>query len=137
LNRTDCLRQLCAINRLGKSRGLAPSRAKNDELLHAVRTAEELSCCALERRKSRLRIPVVFPGPSVGAVARAFDQSQLFDVARDRCLRRVEAALTQSAAQLLLTVERIAIDEFENDGLPARFHEAQPANYTSIFVDPT
>jgi hypothetical protein len=34
-------------------------------------------------------------------------------------------------------VERIAIDEFQDDGLAARFHEAQSANYTSIFVDPT
>src|SRR5262245_47196144 len=83
LNRTHCLRQLGAINRLGKRRGLASSRAKNDELLYTVRAAQELSCCALERRKRRLRVPVVFPGPSVGAVTRAFHQSQLFDVARD------------------------------------------------------
>src|SRR4029453_17399749 len=137
LNRTNRLRQLRAINRLGKSRGLPSSGAKNDELLHAIRAAEELSCSALERRKSRFRVPFVFPGPSVRAVARALDQPQLFDVARDRCLRRVEAALTQTAAQLLLTVERIAIDEFQDDGLAARFHEAQSANYTSIFVDPT
>ena len=99
--------------------------------------AEELGRGALERRKSRFRVPVVFPGPLVRAVAGALDQPQLLDVARDRCLRRVEAALTQTAAQLLLTVERIAIDEFQDDGLAARFHEAQSANYTSIFVDPT
>src|SRR5262245_34477616 len=137
LNRSNRLRQLRAINRLGKSRSLALSRATHDELLHTIRAAKNLSRSALERRKSRFRVPVVFPRPSIRAVARAFDQSQLLDVAGNRCLRRVEAALTQTTAQLLLIVERIAIDEFQDDGLPARFHEAQSANYTSIFVDPT
>ena len=60
--------------------------------------------------------------PLVGAVAGALDQAELLDVARDRRLRRVEAALVQAPAQLLLAVQRVAIDEFEDDGLAARFH---------------
>ena len=84
------------------------------------------------------------PEPLVGAVAGALDEAELLDVARDGRLRGVEALLMQAAPQLLLAVERLAIDEFQDDGLPTGFHEfttrihdpdAGSQNYTSIFVD--
>ena len=87
--------------------------------------AEELAGGALERGERRLGIGRVEPGPLVRAVAGALHEAELLDVARDRRLRRVEAALVQAAAQLLLAVQRVAIDEFQDDGLAARFHEAR------------
>ena len=85
------------------------------------------SCCtrSTRRRNSaaarssavqrRLGVGRVDARALVGAVAGALDQAELLDVARDRRLRRLEAALAQPAAQLLLAVERLAVDEFEDD----------------------
>src|SRR2546425_584911 len=42
--------------------------------------------------------------------------------------------IVSSPAKLLLAVERFAIDELENRGLAARFHQVRTSNYTLIFV---
>ncbi len=110
---------------IGERLRLPDAGAEDDELLDALDAAQELGRRALERRERRLGVRRVGAGPLVGAVARALDQPELLDVARDRRLRRVEAALAQAAAQLLLAVERLAVDEFEDDGLPACFHAVQ------------
>ena len=103
------------------------------------------SCCtrSTRRRNSaaarssaaqrRLRVGRVGARPLVGAVAGALDEAELLDVARNRRLRRVEAALMQPAAQLLLAVERLAVDEFENHGLAACFHrDPDDSGYTIV-----
>ena len=43
-------------------------------------------------------------------------------------------ALVQAAAQLLLAAERIAVDQLENDGLPARFHGIRESAIIHRFV---
>ena len=107
------------------------SRARSSAIGERLRLAAPVrmttSCCtrSTRRRNSaaarssaverRLGIGRVGAGPLVGAVAGALDQAELLDVARDRRLRRLEAALVQAAAQLLLAVERLAIDEFEDE----------------------
>ena len=77
---------------------------------------------ALERAERGFGIGRVGAGALIGAVSRALHQPEILDVARDRRLRRFEAALTQAAAQQLLAVEPFAIDQLEDDGLAARFH---------------
>jgi hypothetical protein len=43
----------------------------------------------------------------------------------------------EAAAQLLLAVQGVAIDQFQDDGLTAGFHQASvTVDYTSISVDP-
>ena len=83
----------------------------------------------------------------IRAVAGALHQPELLDVSRDRRLRRLEPGLEQTPAQLLLAVERLALDQFENRALAAGFHGvAFPVkntrflhnprcNYASIFID--
>ena len=126
-DRADRFRQLRAIERVGQRLRLAAARADDDELLDALDAAQELGGRALERGERRLRVRRLGAGPLVGAVAGALDEAELLDVARNRRLRRVEAALAQAAAQLLLAVERLAVDQFEDDGLAARFHERRIA----------
>ena len=101
-----------------------PRPVRTDEqLLDAFDPAQELGGRALERGERRLRIRRVGARTLVGAVPRAFDQPEIRDVARDRRLRGVETALAQTAAQLLLAVERVAVDQFENQRLAACLHE--------------
>src|SRR6266853_1537393 len=88
------------------------------------------------RFTSLFRVGLEPPGERGGAPA----------VARDRRLRRVEAALVQPPPELFLAMQRFAVDDFEDDGLAARFHRG-PAlqgytkcirgrhDYSSICVD--
>jgi hypothetical protein len=70
----------------------------------------------------RLGAEEIGAGPLIGAVAGPLHQTEILDVARNRRLRRLEAALQQAAPQHLLAVERFLIDQLEEDGLAARFH---------------
>ena len=100
----DRLGEARAVERLGQRLRLAAAGADDDQLLHALDLLQELGGGALERRQRRLRVGAFRRRPLVGAVAGALDQAELGDVARDRRLRRLEAALAQAAAQLLLAV---------------------------------
>src|SRR5262249_21778394 len=93
------------------------------ELLHALDAAQEARRRALERGARQFRADRFEPGPLVGAVTGALDQAEICDVARDRGLRRVEPALTEAPPELLLAVEGFMVDDFEDHGLPARFHQ--------------
>ena len=121
-NRADHFRQAGAVERLGERLGLAPAGPDDDELLDAIDAAQEFVGGALERGERRLGVRRLGARPLVGAVAGALDQAELRDVARDGRLRRLEAALMQPAAQQLLAVQRLAVDELEDDGLAARLH---------------
>src|SRR5262249_31409303 len=57
------------------------------------------------------------------------------DVARDRRLRRVEPALTQTAPHLFLAVQRFVIDGFEDDGLTSCFHGDSVSQEYTICVE--
>src|SRR5207249_11329474 len=99
--------------------------------------AKESPGAALHRGEGGFRIRRFGAGALVRAVSRALHEPELLDVARNGGLRRLEAAVPQAATKLLLAVQRGAIDEFENGGLTARFHETgTPTNYTSIPIDP-
>ena len=94
---------------------LADAGADDDQLLHAIDAPQELGGARSSASSAVSGFGGLGAGPLVGAVARALDQAELLDVARDRRLRRVEAALLQPAAQLLLAVQRFAVDEFEDE----------------------
>jgi len=49
---------------------------------------------------------------------RAFDQSQLADVARERYLRHLDSSLAQSAGELLLGADRVRTDQLQYLRLP-------------------
>ena len=121
-DRADRFGQLRPIDGDRQRLGLSDAGADDDELLHVVDVAEELADGALERGERRFGTGGVEPRPLIGAVAGALHQPELLDVARDRRLGGVEAALVQAAPQLFLAAQRVAIDELEDDGLAARFH---------------
>ena len=102
----DGLGQARAVERLGQRLRLAAAGPHDEELLDALDPAQKLGGRALERGQRRLRIRRVGARTLVGAVPRPLDQPEIRDVARDRRLRGVEAALAQAAAKLLLAVER-------------------------------
>src|SRR5205814_213021 len=90
--------------------------------LAARDAADELAGGALERGEGRRRVRRLDAGPLVAAVAGALHQPELLDIARNRGLGRVEAALLQPAPQHFLAVQRLAIDQIQNHSLPACFH---------------
>src|SRR5438067_2673558 len=96
---SDHLRQLRAIERDRERLRLARTGSHDDELLHALDAAQELGRRALERGERRLGIARVRARPLICAVAGLLHEAELLDVARDRRLRGLEAALTQAAAQ--------------------------------------
>src|SRR5262249_3458499 len=102
---------------------LADSGADDDHVLHMIHSLEELRGGTLERREGRGWIRLRDGQPLIGAIPGALDQPELLDVARNRRLRRRKSALVQPPTKLLLTAQGIAIDEFQDDGLPTRFHE--------------
>src|SRR5262249_1450487 len=120
-DRTDDLRELGAIEREGEWLRLADAGTDDDELLDAIDVAEELGGGALGGGVRGWRLGA---GTLVGAVAGALDEAEIADVARDGRLRRIEAARAQTAAQQLLAVERLAIDQLEDCGLAAALHRA-------------
>ena len=77
----------------------------------------------LEHRAGQLGARGVEARPLIRAVAGALDEPEVGDVARDRRLRGVESLLVQAAPHLLLAVERLEIDEFQDDRLTSGFHE--------------
>jgi hypothetical protein len=103
---------------------LAGAGAEDDQLPDAFDLLQEFSGGVLERGVRGRRIRAVGAGALIGAVAGALDETEHLDVAGDRGLCRVDAALAQTPPQLLLTVERLAIDEFENETLSSGFHTA-------------
>src|SRR5438094_2034284 len=130
----DRLRQLRAIDRDRERLRLPDAGSNDDELLHPFDAAEEVGRGAFERGERGFRVRRVRAWPLVRAVARALDEAELLDVARDRRLRGVEAARAETPAKLLLAVERFAVDELEYGGLAARFHQVGTSDYTSILV---
>ena len=92
------LRQPGAIERKGECLRLARPGPNDHELLDAVDRMDELGRGALERGEHRFGIRRLEAGPLIRAVSGALHQSELLDVARNRRLRRVEAALLQAAA---------------------------------------
>src|SRR5262249_16207248 len=131
-DRADHLGQLRAIERFGERLRLGAARADDDELLDALDPADELVGGPLQRGERRLGVRRLGAGALVGAVAGALPQAELLDVARNRRLRRFEAALVKSPGEQLLAVERLAIDHLEDQRLAACFHAGTKTEYTSI-----
>src|SRR5262245_1797754 len=132
-DRADLFDQLRAVDRFGQRLCLSAAGPDDDELLHALDAAQERGRRPLERRQRRLRAGRLDARPLIRAVAGALDQAELLDVARDGRLRRLEAALVKPLAEQLLALERLAIDELEDDGLPARFHEGERSVYIDFY----
>src|SRR5687768_1260984 len=105
--------------------GAAGDGAENDELADAVHGREELREEGVERR----RAPAVGRrrgGALGGRVARAVlgrhaHETQLAQVARERRLRHVPAALPEEATQLLLAPHLVGAHELENRRLTVAF----------------
>src|SRR5262249_14688163 len=125
-----------AVERLGERLRLATARADDDELLDALDTAQKFTGGALEQRHRRLRAARLGARALIGAVARALHEAEFLDVARDRRLRHLEAALVQPSREQLLAVQRLPVDHLEDQRLAACFHAGTKREYTSISVDP-
>src|SRR5262245_8153701 len=132
-DRAHFLGQLRPIDRLGQRLRLAAAGPDNDELLDALHAPQERRGRPFERRQRGLRVGHLDARTLIRAVAGALHESELRDVARNRRLRRCEAALLKTLAQQLLALERLAIDELEDDGLPARFHEGERSVYIDFY----
>ena len=121
-DRAGGLRQMRPVDRQGQRLRLPDTGPQNDELLDAFHLLQVLARGALKGRAGGRRRGGIGRGPPIGAVSRLLDQPQLRDVPGDRRLGGAEPALAQSASELLLVVERLAVDELENDGLAACLH---------------
>src|SRR5262249_29368618 len=129
-------RQLRAIERRRQRLRLTDAGADDDELLHALDAAQELGGGALERGGGGLRIGRLDAGAPDGAGAGAVPGGRAPCGAGGGRLRRFEAALMQSAPQQLLAVQRLAVDQLEQQRLSASFHRRTwTLEYTSIFID--
>jgi hypothetical protein len=121
-DRASGLWQMRPVDRQGQRLRLTDTGPQDNELLDALYPLQVLTRGALERRPRGGRRGGVGRGPSIRTISRLLDQAQLRDVPRDRRLRGAEAAPAQSTPELLLVVERLAVDQFENDSLSARLH---------------
>src|SRR4029077_15845009 len=110
-NRADRFGELRAIDGKGERLRLADAGPDDNQVLDVLDALEKLGGGALERDQRRGGADTGAPGPLVGAIARALDEAELLDVARNGRLRGVEAAALQTLAQLLLAVECVTIDE--------------------------
>src|SRR5262249_27270898 len=118
----DGFGELRAVERERERLRLPGAGADDDQLLDALDAAQEVRRRPLERGERGFGIRRFDSGTLVRAVAGALHEAEVLDVARNRRLRRVEAAPVQAAAQLLLAVERLAVDEIEEECLSAVFH---------------
>ena len=114
-----------SVERFGKRLRLTAAGPDDHELLDALDVADEIRRGTLEGAQRRFRVGGVGAGALVCAIAGALHEAEVLDVARDRRLRRLEAALAEPAAQQLLAVEPFAVDQLEDDGLSASFHEKE------------
>src|SRR5437773_458671 len=121
-DRAHRLGQLRAVDCDRERLRLSDAGADDHELLHAVDAAQVFFRGALERSQRGLWIRRFHARPLIRAVAGPLDEPELLDVERTRPLRRLEAALTEPAAEILLAVERLVIDELDDHGLATRFH---------------
>src|SRR5207245_2326725 len=108
-NRSDRFGQLRAIDGGGERLRVARGSPDYDEVAHANNAPEELRRGMFEGRARIGRADPVGAGPLIRAVAGALHQAEIFDVARNRRLRGAKAALMQTAAELLLGVQRLAV----------------------------
>ena len=122
----DRFGQLGPIERDRERLRLTDSRPNDNQLLDLFDPTQKLTGGALQRRQRRFGVRCLGVGPLIGAIAGTLHETELLDVPRDGRLRRVEAALVQAATELLLAIERFAIDQFEDDVLTARFHAFRP-----------
>jgi hypothetical protein len=95
----------------------------DDQLLHLLHGTEKVGRGALQGVQRRLGVRGVGSGALIPAVSHALDEAEIRDIARDRRLRGVEAALPEAPAQLLLALDRVLVDQREQHGLSARFHD--------------
>src|SRR5204863_8980599 len=121
-DRSGDLGQPRAVEGDGERLGLRRAGTDDDELLHALHAAQEVAGRPLERRARGFRARRFGAGALIRAVARALDEAEILDVARDGRLRCFEAARVQALHDLLLAVQRFLVDEFEDEGLPTRLH---------------
>jgi hypothetical protein len=124
-NGPDGFGELSPVERFGQRLSLPAPRPEDDELLDALDTVEKLGSGALEHRAGQLGAGRLEARPLVRTVTGALDEAEVSDVARDGGLRGVEALLMEAAPDLLLAVERLEVDKFEDDGLASCFHHAE------------
>src|SRR6185503_113620 len=134
-DRTHDFRQPRAVDGHGERLRLPGAGPDDDQLLDSIDRPEELGGSVLERTEGGFGICGVSARPLIGTVAGALDQAEVADVAGDGRLRRLEAVAVQQAPQLLLAMQRLVVDQLEDDALPARFH-VFIRDYTSQFIAP-
>src|SRR5262245_2564 len=118
-NRSNRLGQPGTIDGERERLGLPGTGADDDQLLHSVDTPEKLGRGAFKGGQGRLRTDGVGTKALIGTVSSALHETKLLDVSRDGRLRRFEASFEQTPAQLLLTMERFALDQLEDGALAA------------------
>src|SRR5580765_6832756 len=106
----DDFREPGSVERFGKRLRLAAAGPDDHELLDALDVADEIGGGTLEGAQRRFGVGGVGAGALVCTVAGALHEAEVLDVARDRRLRRLEAALAEPAAEQLLAVEPFAVD---------------------------
>src|SRR5690606_15259501 len=121
--RADDLAEPGAVDGAGGRVGLPGTGAEDDQLLHAVDAGDELGDAAAEARESGAVARRRPGGLLIGADARALDQAELLDVARERRLRDGDTTAQQAAPQLLLAADRLAVEKVENERLAPGLHD--------------
>src|SRR5215471_4150702 len=114
--------ELRAVESFGEGLRLTAAGPQHDELLHPFHAPQKRRGGPLERRARELGAGGFEAWPLICTVSRALDEAEVGDVARDCCLRGVEAALTEAPPELFLAVQRFVVDDFEDDGLASCFH---------------
>src|SRR5262245_31011184 len=108
-NRADDLGLAGSIDGECKRLRLSRSGANHEHLLRPIDPPQEFPSGALECVEDSVRTHRIDTGPLVRTVAGTLYEAELLDVARNGGLCRLEPRFVQAAAQLLLTVERLAV----------------------------
>ena len=118
--------QASAVDGVGQRLRLPGVCPKDDELFNRLLGPEVF----LDRPpQGRLAARASFdPGPAVSAIDCPLDQPELANIPGKRRLRRVDAALPQLLAQLLLAANCLALNEFQDHGLSFRLHHHTVTN---------
>ena len=106
----------------------------NDRGLSDVLTGEAAPSDVAQEPPGLDTLRVVPAGPPVAEPAALVEAGPMRVVLEERA-EVSDFVVVEAPPEQLLTVERFAIDQLEDDGLPACFHAGTRNEYTSILVD--
>ena len=115
-NRADRLRQARAVDRFGQGLRITSVRFQHDQLIHTVMPPQ----VAGHRGFEVFEMVGRFIGriwPPVSPIDRTFYESKVADIARQGRLRGFDALLPQQEPELLLTADRLSVDDLQDDVL--------------------